>query len=195
MVIRPSLSEIAANARHAWRLFLRDPAGAKQFGATPEDFWKSFFAAVVVLPGFALLLALTPNPARLAAPLPRLIPIELIAYTIGWCVWPLVVAPLSRWFNFEKHYIRYIVAYNWASIPQVSLMLFIVIIGQLFSLDQALFGILTLAAAIWLIAYHAFIVRCVLNPGIGVLLLLVVGELVAGQMILGVRDVLLMSPG
>lgn len=193
-MIRPNIAEVLTATKGAWMMFRRNPSGAALFGTTPADFWKSFWAAIVILPGYFLLVMLSPNEARSISNPARTIPIDIISYTIGWCLWPLIVAWLADMFKFRDRYIRYITVYNWASIPQVGLMLVLVGGCTLLNFDQTSLAIVLLGGTIWLIAYHAFIVRVTLGLSFGLTLLLVIGEMVVGQVLLSIRDVLFLSP-
>ena len=57
-----SKQELLLSLYGAWRLLLRDTKGIEWLDDSPEGFWKSFFCAVVVLPGYILLLAFSPTP-------------------------------------------------------------------------------------------------------------------------------------
>ena len=51
----PSTREILSAIYGAWALFKLDPRGLELFEDSVPAFWRSFFAAVIVAPGFALL--------------------------------------------------------------------------------------------------------------------------------------------
>ena len=51
----PSTTEIAYAFYGAWRLAHLDASGLKYFDTSLDGFWKSFFAAVLVAPAYALI--------------------------------------------------------------------------------------------------------------------------------------------
>ena len=58
----PSRAEVLLALDGVWRLACRDPAGMARFDGSLDQFWKSFFSAVLTLPFFALLLAMRDLP-------------------------------------------------------------------------------------------------------------------------------------
>ena len=93
--------------------------------------------------------------------------IELIAYVIGWVIFPLVMATVSRMIDRERHYIRYIVAYNWASVWQNLLYLPVAVLSVAGVLTGGAGGILAIAALIVVLVYAWFVARTALDlPGI-----------------------------
>jgi len=162
----PGLSEILRALYGAYRLARFDAAGLTFLDATPGGFWKSFFAAVLVAPLYAVLLAV-----RLRADLPdvtvaRFLAIESIAYVIGWVLFPLVMAAVARLIDRERHYIRYIVAYNWASVWQNAIYLPVAILAVAGTLTGGAGGLLALGALVVVLVYAWFVARTALDiPG------------------------------
>ena len=59
MLQAPPAQEILSGLYGAWRLLRRDPQQAEAcFRADATGFWNSFFAAVLVAPGYAVLVGL-----------------------------------------------------------------------------------------------------------------------------------------
>ncbi len=68
----------------AWRLLLRDRSAVTLLDDSVEGFWKSFSCAVIILPGYILLVAFAGDgPAEGAHPV-RIVVVEGIGYVIGW---------------------------------------------------------------------------------------------------------------
>ena len=115
----------------AVRLMKGDPGGIGGLNPTREGFWRSFFAALVLLPLVALyhdiahrfaIAGAEPEAAALAAvdPLKRWI-LEAIGYALHWTLWPLVAFYLARALGAAPRYLGYAVGYNWAQIVTVTL--------------------------------------------------------------------------
>jgi hypothetical protein len=94
------------------RLSRFDQVGFLFFDASRKGFWRSFGAAAVCLPIWAL--AEYQQTASLAhdAAL-RFLAIQIVAYAISWLAYPLVVLQIADWFGVWPNYYRYMVAYNW----------------------------------------------------------------------------------
>ncbi len=109
----------AANALYgAYRLARLDPGGMKYFDDSPNGFWHSFGAAIVVLPLFAgtMLARWISLPDTVNGW--RFISVELIAYVIAWTAFPVLMILVTGAIDRERFYIRGIVAYNWAGVLQ-----------------------------------------------------------------------------
>jgi len=113
-----SLAEEASRSiQGAWALLRRDPGAPTAFNATLDGLWRSFFAAVVLLPlqlayfAFAGPLAGTEQ----ADPATRWT-VDILVYVIGWTAWPLIAFYLTRALGCGERLIGYIVAYNWSQL-------------------------------------------------------------------------------
>jgi hypothetical protein len=143
----------------AYRLALRDAGGLRFFDASLAGFWQSFYAAALVAPAYVLLLIvrytteMAPlNPIRYAA-------VNAISYVIAWVAFPLVMFYVSALFDRQQHYLRYIVAYNWAQVLQNALVLPIAIVERLGWVSP----VFSLAAMILVLLYSGFIARVALD--------------------------------
>ncbi len=174
----PSISEIQRGLTGAWRLFRRDPSGVTLFAQGEDAFWKSFWCAVIIAPAYVVMIALTPGEVTLVASLPRTLAVEVIAYSIGWTAWPVVMASVFTLLGIREKYIPYIVAYSWASGPQIALLLTLTVIASVLALPLGQFILLNLIAFVWFLIYHGYIIRVTTNLKSETIVLLVVGEAV-----------------
>jgi hypothetical protein len=185
------VTEILRALYGAYRLARFDAGGLTFLDATPGGFWKSFFAAAIVLPLYLLLLAV-----RLQSDLPegtpaRFLAIELIAYVIGWVIYPLVMATVARLIDRERHYVRYIVAYNWASVWQNVLYLPVAILSVAGLLSGGIGSFIALAALTAVLVYAWFVARTALGlPGLHAVPLVAL-DIVLGLMLNGFADSLI----
>jgi len=163
----PSLNEILRALYGAYRLARFDAGGMTHFDATPGGFWKSFFAAVVVAPLYLLLLAVRIENGSPDVDPARFMAVESIAYVIGWVIYPLVMATVARLIDRERHYVRYIVAYNWASVWQNVVYLPVAILSVAGLLTGGAGGLLALGALAVVLVYAWFVARTALDiPGL-----------------------------
>jgi len=109
---------MATSLYGAYRLARADKSGLNYFDASIDGFWRSFFAAVVIAPLFALFLIVRYSFGEFDASPFRYLMVESISYVIAWVAFPLLMFYIAQAIGREEQYIRYIVAYNWASVWQ-----------------------------------------------------------------------------
>lgn len=108
--------------RGCWRLLWRDPAAFEDFNFTIEGFWRSFAMVVPVLvlayPFFILdhryAIEMVPageNPPELQ------LGVSYFFLLTNVALWPLVAAILARLLGVAHNYVRYMIIYNWMSVP------------------------------------------------------------------------------
>ncbi len=119
----PSFREIVYGIYGAWRMARLDPGAMSYFERTPEAFWKSFFAAVIVAPGFAILIVEQLSQVEIGAGVARIIMVELLAYLLAWIVFPALVHQICEAIGKREAYIGYIVAFNWGKVIQMAVFL------------------------------------------------------------------------
>jgi hypothetical protein len=185
-----STGEVVRSIYGAWRLACRDPLGLQLLDTSEAGFWRSFYAALIALPPYAIMTAF-----RLARDVPasepaRLFAIESIAYVIGWTIFPLAAFYLTRMLGRAQHYTAYVVAYNWASVLQMALYLPVTMLsvgGVVSTGIGALLGLIAMGA---IVSYQYYIARTVLDiepmPAVG----LVVTDLMLGLMLNGTVEYL-----
>lgn len=112
--------------RGCWRLLWRDPEAFEDFNVTIEGFWRSFAMIVPVL--FLAYPTLVSNQelAREAAAAAGESPPDLrlgasyVYLLSNIVIWPLVAAVLARLLSAAQNYVRYMIVYNWMSVPMVA---------------------------------------------------------------------------
>lgn len=162
-----STAEVAQGLYGATRLAKGDRNGIRFFGDTPEAFWKSFWAAAVAAPAFAILVAIElSNVSVTSGPL-RVVLIECVGYVAGWAAFPLAMHYVAEFIDREEHYIRYICAANWGSVLQVTLYLLVTAFLALDFLPRPLAVIVSLAAYAAIFVYQWWVARVGLELGRG----------------------------
>ncbi len=115
--------EIVYSLYGAYRLCRFDPQGLAYFNPTLEGFWRSFVAALIVAPAHCLLTIINLRDVAIEASLARVVAIETLAYVILVFAYPLVVFHICQMMGRSERYFTYIVAYNWAGVIQIALIL------------------------------------------------------------------------
>jgi len=158
--------DVAAAARGiaaAWRLARLDETAVRDVDGSTESFWKSFQAAIIAAPLFALLILLRTAEHPLSEDPLRAVFIEAIGYVIGWTAYPLAAWYLANALGKSQRYTTYIVAYNWANVLQIAAF---VPVAALAAADIAPDTFVVLAALLLtglVIYYQFFIVRTALG--------------------------------
>ena len=178
-------AEVMVSLYGAWRLLLRDPRGIELLDDSIEGFWKSFFCAVVVLPGYALWFAFTVYDVNFEAGPFRILIVEGIGYVIGWVAWPLLMAYIARALDRDRHYIRYIVAYNWSAGISIVIYLIVLTLRLMGILPVGIMAFFSFIALVVILSYHWYILRVGLEVSPGAAAGLVAGDFVLGQIISG----------
>ena len=159
----PSANDIASGIYGAWRLALRDPGALAYFDRTPAGFWKSFFAALIVLPAYALVVSLGLEPEEMEAGIFRIAAAHLVAYVIGWSAFPLVVDQICNVMDKRAKFIGFIVAYNWAQVLQMALYLPVAVLTAAEVLPQGATALLNMSAYMLILTYQWYVARTVLE--------------------------------
>lgn len=177
----PSREEIERALWGAWLLLRRDPAAFAQFDLSVEGFWRSFFAAVLAAPAYAVLVVDQHMLRGTDAGVGALAASEVLAYGLGWVHFPLVALFLTRWFDLTDRYVPLIVASNWAAVLQVAFFLGVLAFSKL--MPPALAAVLLTAATLAVLTYQWLVIRISLESTPGLALGFLVADMVASWII------------
>ena len=175
----------------AWRLFLRDGRAVALLYGTPTGALKSFFCAAIVLPAYVLVVVVGHTPAVAEIDWFRFMAVELVAYVVSWCAWPLLMFYVAQALDRSGSYCLYVSAYNWASGPQMLVLLVVLFLSVSGIMSDDLVTIANLVALAIVLLYHLFIVRVTLKLTFFVSLGLVVAEAMISQFLIQARDSML----
>lgn len=158
--------DIAAAARGlsvAWRLARLDAGALRDVDGSIEGFWRSFQAAIIAAPLFALLIVLRSAEHPLSPDPLRALFIEGIGYVIGWTAYPLAAWYLANALGKSQRYTSYIVAYNWANVLQVAAFVPVAALAASELAPDNLVVLVALLLTGLVIYYQFFIVRTALG--------------------------------
>ena len=188
----PSWSEISYGVFGAWRLFRLDPKGMTYFDTSLEGFWKSFFAAELVAPAYAIIVAMELSRAETIIHPASIVIIQTLAYVINWVAFPLASYYVIQNMGREARFVGYIVAFNWSSVIQMAILLPYSLLAASGVLPDPMTSLIGLAATLVVLGYLWFITRTALDitgfPAVGLVLLGLVIELV----VRGITDNIIM---
>lgn len=166
-----ALHEVVSGLTGAWRLARFDPRGMSYFDTTIAGYWRSFYAAVICLPAYIVMVAVDMQRTPVLASLERLLAVHAIAYVINWTAFPLAMTWAVGLLDREDHYLRYITARNWAEVLEMALF---VPALTLAASDASWFEPLPAFAAFVVFCYQWFVARTALDTS-GIQALAVVG--------------------
>lgn len=170
----PDQQEVLRSIYGAYRLARLDRSGMGQFNLSVEGFWGSFFAAILVAPGYALLVAqdLMIHPEELN-PVWAFV-VETVAYCIGWAAFPLVAIVLTHLLGLSRNYSAMIIAANWAAVIQIGVFLVAIGLGYIL---PGFGGLVVTIATGAILFYQWFVIRTALDTSGGIALVLVLIDL------------------
>jgi hypothetical protein len=161
-VRRPSLTEIANGLAGTFLLARMDRGGLHFLDGSPDGFWKSFFAAVLLAPFFALMLWAGRYADMAEADLFAVFLIEGVAYVGAWFFWPVIVSELCRAMALPFDVRKYIVACNWSEVWIMLLRLPVVTLGVWGVLGDGLYATISLIVLLLVLGYRFVLARDVL---------------------------------
>jgi hypothetical protein len=121
MTTASAWNEVQMAVGGALRLAVGDRRGLKFFDASIDGFWRSFRAGLICYPLYLLLVGFRVTDAQweMSGVAPVVV-VETIAYVISWVGFPLLIMPVSRQFGRGDRFLPFMVAYNWAQVPQTA---------------------------------------------------------------------------
>jgi hypothetical protein len=183
-----TINEAFTGLYAAWRLFLRDARAVALFDASPLGAIKSFFCALIVLPGYVVVIALVHAQGTAEVDTFKFVIVEAIGYVISWCAWPLLMFYATQALNCPDRYLLYLTAFNWSYGPQMLMWLLVLFLVFSGVVPRGVAVIINIAAIVVLLLYHLFIVRTTLKLPFFVSLALVIGELMVSQFVNQARE-------
>lgn len=186
--IMPDRQEIFSSLYGAYRLARFDENGHSFFNISVEGFWRSFFAALLVAPGYALLVSqeFLSTTANLSL---WTISVHVASYTISWVVFPLIAFVVTDMLKLGHRYTALIVAVNWGAVIEVGVL--IIGLGLATLLPPGPAGFAIVAVTIGVIVYQWFVIRTALQTTGAIALAFVLFSLLVSLMLGQVTDRLL----
>lgn len=157
--------DVAFSVFGAYRLARFDPRGLDYIDRTPEGALKSFYAAVIVLPAYALLLAIRMSGQGIEAPLMQVVLVQGIAYVVNWTAFPLALHQVAAVLDRRARFPGAVAANNWGTVVQMAVYLPAVILGQVGILPPPLASGLVFGVMLAMLTYQWFVLRTALDVG------------------------------
>jgi hypothetical protein len=190
----PNRDSVIRSIYGAWRLAVLDPSGMAWFDLSIKGFWRSFFAAVIVAPFYALALVLSGD-AAFAADAGAVILVKGASYVLSFIAFPVAMILLCRLLSLTPHYVAYIVAVNWSAVIQMAAFLPFVLLGASGAVSPGVAGSLLIAVSMAVLFYAWFITTVALRAHGATAVALVLVDLLLGIVIDAGSDRLLVPAG
>lgn len=181
----PDRQEIWSSIYGAFRLAFFDEAGLQHFNISVEGFWRSFFAAVLVAPGYILLASqgLIIDGHGLSV---WTVVIHGLIYIVSWIIFPLTAFFVIDLLKLGHRFTALIVVVNWAAVVEVSAMIIGLALAMLLPPDAA--NLMIVAIVIGLIIYQWFVIKTALKSSGAIALAFVLFGLLVSAMLERVAD-------
>jgi hypothetical protein len=177
---------IPEHFRVAVRLARRDTSAMAEYANTPEAALFSFAAAFITLPMFFITVALG---AEGVTNLPALIA-DLGPYTVGWLLFPVVMAKIVTVIDRERFYCRYVVAVNWCAVFEYLVLTVLVAVRGQAIIPEAVGNLIFVGLIVWVLMYQHFVARAALEVDGTIAALLVALRMLLDLLIVGLSKVL-----
>jgi hypothetical protein len=172
----------------AYRLAMLDKSGLSYMDRSPEGAIRSFNAALIVLPAYAVLVVLRLWDVLPDVSLLRFVTVEGLAYVISWSAFPLVMFYISGLLDRSERYFDFLSAYNWSSVIQMGVYLPVVAIADSGLMPGGLDEGLVLSVTMLVLMYQWFIARTTLDINGGSAAGVVLLDMILAVFITGVSD-------
>jgi len=158
-----NLRDIALSLYGAIQFARLDRSAIQYFENTPEAFWRSFQAAIVTLPAYILLQLINFADVPVSDGPIRIFFVESCAYIVAWVLFPLIMTTISDALQRGDKYYRFIVAWNWAIVPQVFLYLALTALASSGTLPVSMAAFLGICVLAAVLLYQGFIATFMLD--------------------------------
>ncbi len=177
----PPADEIARHLQGAWLLARGDRRGLDWFDLSVDGFWRSFSAALLAAPVYALVLL--EQYAAVGWPEQgwRAAFAEGVAYVGGWLAFPLAAVFLTRLLGLSGRYVTLVVAANWSAVLQVGFYAALLTVSLV--LPAGTRSPLLLGGTLLVLAYQWSVIRAALGTGAGTAVGLVLIDVLLGMMV------------
>lgn len=160
----PSRQEIVYRIQGALRLARFDVSGLQHFDTSPEAALRSFFAAFLVAPAFAITLLLVAEEPPAIAPFAVLMTC-ILAYSLVWTVFPVIAHRICQVIGKEPAFFRFLSADNWVSVVGYHLQLVVVVLTAGELLPDMVSDLLQISLKVYVVALSWFVCRHGLEIG------------------------------
>ena len=185
----PTRRELAAALAGVGGLVRFDARALALFDASLRGFWNSFWAAAILAPFAAIMVA---RAMAISPPASgwRFVAFQAIGYAVSWLAFPLVMVRVADMLGKGDRYFAFMVPFNWFRVVELALwgpLLLLAMAGIMPPVAEGLLSIVALGA---LLGYEWFIAKNALKVSGGTAAMLVFINLLLGLVIDRLSDAL-----
>lgn len=188
------LRETLSSVYGVYRLARLDPGGLAYLDATPRGAIRSFQAAVLLLPFYAVVEALRLSDVGMTVAPLRLLAVEAVTYTVAWTAFPVIMITLTRVMGRWSRYCVFLTAYNWSSVVQVAVYFPIVVLARIGLFPEVAGEFLMLGVLMLLFAYEWYVIRTSLTIDGWLAAGLVFGDFILARVISDLSMAMMYAP-
>lgn len=157
----PTRDYVVRSLRAALLLARFDPRGMQGFDVSLTGFWRSFGAALLVMPLSAIVQMLNfPVSAHGTAWVAF---VQLGEFAVGLVAFPIAMIFVARLMGWGRQYVGYIIAYNWCGVLQSALFFPISVAQATNALPDGPGQIIEFAVLIYVLLFETFVARTALQ--------------------------------
>lgn len=183
--------EIIRSVYAAYRLARFDAGGMSDLDRTPAGALRSFWAPVLILPFYAVLMVLRLPESAEDTPLWQVMTVEGLGYVISVALYPLVMHHICATLNRAPLYAGFVSAYNWSAVVQIAVYLPVSLLSLSDLLPDGVAGALVFGVTMAMLTYQWFIARTALQVGGFAAAVLVLLDLFLAALVGDMTDALL----
>ena len=161
----PTLAEIKTNLGDALQYMRFNGAQITQTTVNTEVFWKSFFAAVLCIPGTIYLTISQPLEPEPTVDLFALFLIDSLFYVISWIAYPIMMHLLLVLHKKENLFGQFIIHFNWLQVWQLLAFTLLFFVLQTNYLPDSLGAFLYLIILLYVLMAQAYMTKITLETG------------------------------
>jgi hypothetical protein len=167
--------------RAAAQLMRFDSRGLAALDSNPGAAVLSFYAAVILVPGVAILVALQQTSGGQTLSFAYVSALSL-SYIVAWLFYLTAIERLSRWMGVGARFPAFVAAYNWTMAVQVLVFVPTVLLAS-FLLPDAAGTAVILMVNLLLLVCQSFVTQTALSIGAGAAVGFVALDVICGVLI------------
>ena len=193
----PSTQEIAYRVFGSWLLARFDRRGVQYFDESTQAALRSFFAAVLVAPAFAVINLVYFSRSELVTeePAPVVVLVFALYYCLLWVAPAVIFHRICLVIDRESAFFRFLSANNWTSVIVLHLELLVVLFNASGIVPGAVTPLLTLIAYAYVLTYQWFITRHCLDVTPLAAVGFVVLQFIIGYLVSNIATGVIFQPG